>query len=211
MNQTRRTGRHRLQGGFTLVEVIVSSVISTIVLSMAVSVFLMVMASWARGENLMDGENDTRQVVRLVSDELREAMWVSVDADGRGLSYRRPQKDASGEFSLPVVWDGVTRRIFWNNGRLILRGDGGVERVVGSNILTVDPFRLEAHANAGRRGNAANVGAPAYRIFTANNSTLTTEVTVMVVTGSRGANGSEQVRARKREVVVLRNVPELIK
>jgi hypothetical protein len=40
---------------------------------------------------------------------------------------------------------------------------------------------------------------------------LVSEVTVTIVTGSRGGQSAESVRAKKRERVVLRNVPQLIK
>ncbi|ARU40348.1 hypothetical protein CCB80_04030 [Armatimonadetes bacterium Uphvl-Ar1] len=202
------------RSGFTLVEVVVGSIISFIVLSSAVALFLGVIGAWARGESMMDGDNDTRQIVRIASDELREAMWVSVDADGMGITYRRPRKDASGDFEIPVVWDGIDRRMELNGANLEI-DDGGSVRTIGRNVLAVDPFRLGTHALDSKRyvEDPLNPTAapPAYRIFEGPATGLVSEVTVTIVTGSRGGQAAESVRAKKRERVVLRNVPQLIK
>jgi hypothetical protein len=206
--------KHTRRSGFTLVEVVVSSIVSFIVLSSAVALFLGVIGAWARGESMMDGDNDTRQVVRIISDELREAMWVSVDADGMGITYRKPLKDASGDFDIPVVWDGIDRRIELNGSELEI-DDGGTTRTIGRNVLSVDPFRLNAHALDSKRYVQDPLApvpvAPSYRIFVGPATGLVSEVTVTIVTGSRGGQSAESVRAKKRERVVLRNVPQLIK
>lgn len=206
--------RNSRRSGFTLVEVVVGSIISFIVLSSAVALFLGVIGAWARGESMMDGDNDTRQIVRIASDELREAMWVSVDADGMGITYRKPRKDASGDFEIPVVWDGIDRRMELNGANLEI-DDGGSVRTIGRNVLSVDPFRLGTHVMESKRyvEDPLNPTAapPAYRIFEGPATGLVSEVTVTIVTGSRGGQAAESVRAKKRERVVLRNVPQLIK
>lgn len=201
------------RSGFSLAEVIVGSVISFIVLTSTITLFIGVVGAWARGENMMDGENDTRQVMRVVSDELREAMWVSVDADGMGITYRKPRKDASGDFELPVTWDGVDRRFDLNGTNLEL-DDGTTTRTIGRNVLSVDPFRLQTHMLDGKMRQEDPLVpeiAPAYRIFTAPATGLVSEVTVTVVTGNLGGQAGETNRSRKREHIVLRNVPQLIK
>lgn len=208
-----RNRSKRYRKGFTLVEVVVGSAISFIVLTSAITLFIACVAAWGRGETMMDGENDTRQAIRVVSDELRQAMWVSIDADGMGITYRIPQKDAiTGDYSVPVVWDGVDRRIFLSGSNLRLKGTGGVERTIARNVLTVDPFMLSAHQYARKRkyGTAAEA-APTYKIFTTNTTGIVSEVTIKIVTGKKGGQVDEWQRTRKRERVVLRNVPELIK
>lgn len=208
-----RTQLRSRKAGFTLPEVVVGSVISTIVLTSALSLFIACAGAWARGENLMDGENDTRQAVRVISDELRQAMLVTIDADGRGITYRHPNKDVNGNFSVPVVWDGVSRRIYLNGTNLILRGNGGIERVVARNVLTVDPFMLSTTTVQRKMRNTSQgvEVAPSYRIFTPSSAGLINEVIVQIVTGTKGGRVGESLRTRKRERVVLRNVPELIK
>ena len=200
------------KSGFTLTEVVVGSLISVIVLTSAVTMFIGVAAAWARGENTMSGENDTRQVVRLVGDELREAMWVSVDANGMGLTYRKPKKKVNGDFEIPVVWDGKDRRFFLDGTNLKLN-DGTSTRVVARKVLSVDPFMLRNTVGESVRYNTSQgvEAAPAYRIFIPNSTGLVSEVTVTIVTGNSGGKAGESMRSRKRERVVLRNVPELIK
>lgn len=201
--------RNMKKRGFTLMEVIVSSVMSTVVLFGVVSLLLMVMGSWARGEGRMDGENDARQAMRTMSDELREAMLVVIDADGMGLTYRKPAKNVSGDFVLPVAWDGVIRRLFYENGSLWI-SDGVVKRKIAKNVLTVDPFASASHRLNEERKVGAVTGT-AYKIFTPNPGVVISEVTMMVVISNKGGQSEETVRARKRETVVLRNVPEIIK
>lgn len=205
------TIRRSKRSGFTLAEVIVSSVISSLVLSLAVSVFLMCIGSWARGESQMDGDGDTRKAMRSVAHELREAMWVSVDADGMGITFRHPRKDITGAFQTPVVWDGIDRRIFLDNSELVMTAGAGTRRRIATNVSEFDPFMGRSHAMDARREVGAVATYPRYRIFTPNAGALTTEVIVQIVTGAKGGQVDEVIRARKRERIVLRNVPELIK
>lgn len=206
------TSRPRKNRGFTLAEVVVGSVVSVIVLTSAVTMFIGVAAAWARGEGMMSGENDTRQAVAIVADELREAIYVNVDADGMGLTYRKPKKATNGDFEIPIIWDGVDRRIFYNSNSLKLN-DGTRTRVIARNVLTTDPFMVHSTVYGAQRYNtsAGTEAAPAYKIFAANSGGLTSEVTVTLVAGSKGGKAGELVRSRKRERVALRNVPELIK
>lgn len=199
------------KAGMSLMEVAVAAGVSAVTLGFSVSVFMMASSSWARGENRIAGENDVRQTVRIISDELREAMWVSVDADGQGLTYRKPKKEPTGEFSIPVVWDGLDRRIELENDTIVLSESATVERVICRGVMTKDPFRSSNHAMDSAISKTASNGSwQNYKIFEPNVGTFTTEVRVTVVTSNRGGAG-EFVRARKREVVALRNVPELIK
>lgn len=196
-----------------MLEVVVSAAISSIVLFASVTMFMGVMGAWARGESTMDGENDTRQAMRVISDELREAMWVLVDADGMGLTYRKPAKDVNGEFLIPVTWDGFDRRIYYENGILYLEKQAGERRPICRNVLTRDPYMLHSNMVEARREQSAvaPTAAPQYQIFEPNSTSITTEVTVMIVTGQSGGQVGETVRSRKRESIALRNVPELIK
>lgn len=208
-----KTRRSRLNIGMTLVEVLVASGISSIVLGSAISIFLMVTSSWAKGESQMSVENETRQTMRLMADELREAMWVSVDADGMGITYRKPVKSVTGDFTVPITWDGKDRRLYYSGGKLFIEPDTGQARLVCRNVLTKDPFALATNGAAAQlgTGDVETTGAPAYKIFTANAGSVTTEITMVVVTGNKGGKAGQVVRAKKRETVVLRNVPELIR
>ena len=199
--------------GMTLVEVLVASGISALVLGSAISIFLMVTGSWARGESQMSVENETRQTMRLMADELREAMWVSLDADGMGITYRKPAKDVLGNFVNPVTWDGLDRRIYFSSGKIFIEPQAGQARSICRNVLDKDPFRLTGSGMEAQMatGDIVTTGAPTYRIFTPNAGTVITQITMVVVTGNRGGKAGQVVRAKKRETVVLRNVPELIR
>ncbi|HAP41099.1 MAG TPA: hypothetical protein DCQ94_15275 [Nitrospira sp.] len=181
------------QRGVTLAEVMVSASISTVVLFSAITIFLSGISAWARGQGRMDAETQSRQAVRVVSDALREAMWVSVDADGMGLTYRLPRVDGDGAFEVPVIWDGIDRRIALTSGKLNLTDAAGT-RTICRNIRLTDP--------------ESPGGLSTYRIFTPGPGSITRRLAVQVVTETNGAR-SEKVVGRKRETVFLRNIPEL--
>ncbi len=204
--------RRNRRSGFTLTEVVVASLVSSVVLTAVVTLLITVAAAWARGETTMGTEGDTQEIISKVSDELREAMWVSVDADGYGLTYRKPKKTVTGDFEIPVVWDGFDRRIYLTGTDLKIF-DGTTTRTLSTTVLKNDPFRLGTHMNQRKKANqtVAAEGAPTYRVFVPNTTGLVSEVMVTVVTGAKGGRPGEWARAKKRDRVVLRNVPELIK
>lgn len=188
-----KTRTRNCRRAVTLVEVLVSASISSLVLFSAISIFLSGIGSWARGQGKIDAETQSRQAVRVVSDALREAMWVSVDADGMGLTYRLPRTEADGSFEVPVIWDGIDRRIAYASGKLNLTDASGT-RTICRNIRLTDP--------------ESPGGTTLYRIFVPGPGSITRRLSVMVVTETNGAR-SERVVGRKRETVFLRNIPEL--
>ena len=197
--------------GYSLAEVTVSAALGTMTIFAAVSVFLMNSASWARGEGRIDSETNVRQAVRIVSDELREAMNVTVDNDGQGLTYRKPKKDGNGDFEIPVTWDGIDRRIELSGTNLVLTEGANTSRIIARNVMTQDPFMDGDHAISSSISSVASSNDwTDYQIFVPNTGAVTTEVMVKLVIGTTGGQAGEYVRARKREIVALRNVPELI-
>ncbi|HMS55707.1 MAG TPA: hypothetical protein PKA27_09935, partial [Fimbriimonadaceae bacterium] len=110
-----------------------------------------------------------------------------------GVSYRLPVKDVSGNYVVPAVWDGVTRRIELRGNSLYLT-EGGSERVLCRGISAYDPLTTG--------------GAGTYRLFTAGNGTIIRQVTVQLVKNSDGARSYVQ-KGRRRETIYLRNIPEL--
>ncbi|MBX3095874.1 MAG: type II secretion system protein [Fimbriimonadaceae bacterium] len=179
------------RAGLTLVEVVVASLLSTMVIFGSLSVYLSGMSSWLRGSERINAETQSRQGVRMVSDYLREAMAVTVAGDGMSLTYRLPQKNVAGDFVYPATWDGVTRRLYYTNNTI--RHDTGTnDRVIVRNVMTTD---------------VGGTNLP-YRIFTPGPGAITRQVTVQVVTRTN-ADPAAKARARKREVIFLRNIPEL--
>src|SRR3954466_12563397 len=97
--------------GATLAETTIAAGLSTLALFGAIMLFLSSAMGWTRGSGRIDAEATTHRAVREIARELREAMSVTVDANGLGLSYRLPVKDASGNYTMPITWDNVARRV----------------------------------------------------------------------------------------------------
>jgi hypothetical protein len=174
----------------TMLEVLTAATLTVGVLFAAVSALLFGSGSWLRGMGRISAEGEAKRAVTSVCQTLREAMAVTVDANGMGLSYRYPVRDSGGRYILPPTWDGVVRRIAVESGNLVLR-EGGASRVLCRNLDPIDP----------------KTGNP-YRVFTAPSGAIVREVTVQIVTRRDGRYANE-ARGRVRETVFLRNVPQL--
>lgn len=174
-------------------EVLIASTLTVTVLSVAVGTFLSGMMSWFRGQGRIDAETGSQRAVREVSQTLREAMAVTVDANGMGLSFRLPVTNPDGSYTIPLTWDGVARRIAYNNGQLIVSGNGP-DRVICKGVITTDPL--------------TSGGTGSYKIFTAGGGSVTRSLNVEVVS-QRTADYSKLATSRSRETIYLRNIPDL--
>lgn len=175
-----------------MVEVLVASVISFLVLAGAATALLFGMAGWARGQARIDSETQAQQAIRLVSKLLREAMVVNVDANGQGLTYRLPSKDGNGNFNLPATWDGVNRRIEVSGSDLNLVV-GGTTRNLASGVILTDP----------------QAGNQAYRVFTPGAGTITRQLWMKLATSTMSGDRRKTMTSRGREMIYLRNIPQL--
>jgi len=188
MNKRRRTR------GATLVEMLVTSVITVMAIGTAGTVWLAGATSWYQGIGKIDAETQSRTAVKLISTELAEAMDVVVDGNGQGVTFHKPGKDGNGDYETDVtgqpVSDGIDRRIYLTSGKLIYDGGNGL-RTLSRNVITTDPL--------------SSGGNQPYKIFTPGLGSITRQVTVMVVTQTTGAN-QHVVKARKRETIFLRNI-----
>ncbi|MBS1723930.1 MAG: hypothetical protein JSS66_13365 [Armatimonadetes bacterium] len=180
--------------GATLLEAVVASSITVLVLGTTTTVWLAGAKSWYRGAGKIQAETQSRRAVRTVCNELSEAMSVTVDADGMGMTFQKPAKDASGDYVCDVqgqpVSDGFNRRIYFQSGKLRYLTPTGT-RLLSFNVITTDP-------------NSPG-GTTPYKIFVAGAGKITRQVTVMVATQTTGAN-REIVKGRNREVAFLRNI-----
>lgn len=181
--------------GTTLVETTIATGLSTLAILGATLLFTSGSMIWMRGYGRIDAEATTHRAVREVARELREAMKVTVDANGLGLTYRLPLKDNSGNFTMPVTWDNVTRRIELQGTSLVITG-GQAPHTISKGIILTDP--------------QSPGGAGAYKIFTAGAGSTTRSLTVMLVS-SRTADYNKMATARSRETIYLRNIPQLVK
>lgn len=181
--------------GATMIEVLTASFMTVMVVTTAVATMLYGLSSWAKGQGRIYAETDTQKAIRLISMELREAMSVTVDGDGLGLSYRRPRFDSDGDYITPAEWDGVSRRIELVGSTLRISSDGQFRSICSGVVLT-DPL--------------TSGGTGTYRIFQAPAGAITRQITVQVV-ARRNTYKSMQSYSRSRETIFLRNVPELTK
>lgn len=193
--------RNRRRGA-TLVEALTASALSVLALFTAVSVMISGMGSWAKGQGRIDAEGDAQAAVRAISNELREAMAVTV-VSGTLIEYRLPQKDEDGNFVVPAIWDGVARRIEWvptGSGIGEIRSVGGsTNRALCRNVILRDPQS---------NGFTPSSGGSAYAPFTAGPGTITRQLTIMIATRANGSQ-DQYVVSRSRETVFLRNIPSL--
>jgi hypothetical protein len=185
--------RPRRRRGITVLELLVASSLTVIIVFAAIGALLTTMTSWYRGAGQIAAETSAKQAIRTIASELRPAMEVIVDNDGNGLTYRLPERDADGDFQVPPEWDGVTRRIELDvaSDPPVLRiSDGHDWRVIARHVIARDPEWAGGH----------------YRLFTPGEGTTVRQVTVKVATSTPGA-GDERVTSRVRETIYLRNVP----
>lgn len=185
-----RTSKRR---GVSLVETVIATGLSTLAFFGATLLFLSGTMSWMRGAGRIDSESTTNRAVRQVSRELREAMAVTVDSNGLGLTYRLPVKDGTGTYTNPIVWDGISRRIELQGSSLVITG--GANHTICKNVILTDPQAS---------------GSTPYVIFAAGTGSITRSLTVMLVS-SRSADYNSTATSRSRETIYLRNIPQLVK
>jgi len=180
--------------GQTLVEMVLAISLAAMVSIVGLSTFLVGMASWYRGETRIECEQPAQQSVRNISMTLRTAMSVTVDANGKGLSYRLPKADATGTFISPPTWDGINRRIELDGSNLVVKADNAPNQTICENVITTDPL---SSTNA------------AYQIFTPGQGAITRSLTVMVVSEQSSDTSPVPLYGRHRETIYFRNVPQL--
>jgi type II secretory pathway pseudopilin PulG len=186
--------RRRTRRGLTLIESLFAVSVTAMAIFSATGIWVASVKDWAIGQDRIETETESQIAVRVVADHLREAMTVQIDADGQGISYRKPQTDSSGDYLIPPVWDGVERRIYLDDGSLWLDESGnGNARELADRVVTNDPGDPD-------RGD--------FEIFTPGPGTIIREVTVFVATEGRTVDGRESV-GRHRETIYLRNVPSM--
>lgn len=185
--------RFRRRRGATTLEVLTAASISTLVLFGAILAFLSGMSSWAKGSGRIASETKSQNAIRAISQQLREAMAVTVDENGLGLSYRFPKVDGDGNYIVPAEWDGIDRRIEYKSGAIQIAVDG-VSHTICTGVTLSDPLR--------------DPGNDKYKVFTKGAGTITRQVTVQIVSQHTG-NKDGYERARIRETIYLRNIPAI--
>ncbi|MBI1334292.1 MAG: hypothetical protein JST12_21000 [Armatimonadetes bacterium] len=185
-----RKHTNRRKRAATLLEVITASAISVFTLVGGVACYMAGMMSWLKGVGAMDSISSSQNAVKLMAQQLREAVSVTISNDGNTVSYQLPLKDSSGSYILPLTTDTTVRKFTLSNGTLS-QTIGTSTRTISKNVLTTDPT-----TNA------------SYKIFTANSGTVTRQVIVQLVTSKQGFRNN-WTPSRSRESVYLRNIPQL--
>lgn len=174
-------------------ETLVSATISILVLYSTILILFAGTSTWFKGEGKMVAESASQRGVRIVSMKLREAMSVTVDANGMGLDFRYPAKNGDGSYVTPAVWDNVARRMHYASGNIYLT-EGGNTRILCRNVILTDP--------------RSTSGTAPYVPFAKGAGAITRQLTVMVATQTSTVGGN-YTKSRSRETIYLRNIPEL--
>ena len=164
--------------------------LTSLVLVTGVGLYLTGMKSWVRGQANIEALTGSQRTVRFISNELRQAMEVTVTNGGKGVAYKLPVMDATGAFASPLAWDGVDRSFSLQADKMVLASDGA-SRVLASGVLSRKPG-----ANAD------------YLLFTAPAGAVSRSLTIEIACGKDGG-GTETATNLSRETVYLRNVPQL--
>ena len=183
--------KRKVRRGATLTELLTAAAVSVLALIGATSIMISGSAAWAKGMGKIGAETEAQMSVRVIAQQLREAMAVSVDSGGMGLTFKVPSKDANGNFSVPEVPDGVLHRIEAEGNSLVLI-TGNTKRVLSKDLIFTDPV--------------SNNGASAYKLFTPGSGLVTRQVTIEVATKRFGYKANT-VSTRSRETIFLRNIP----
>lgn len=170
----------------------VASSLGVLVVFGTVSTLVMGMYGWSKGQGAIDSNVDGQKSIRVISSELKEAMEVTLDANGLGLNYKLPLKDGTGLYVQPMTWDGVTRRVQYRVVSTVGRieyGPSASMRTLATNVSNINPSS----------GNS-------YQIFTAGDGTVIRELKMRLTTDNAGRN-SERQKTLTAETFFLRNIP----
>lgn len=188
----RKNGLARSKkSGYTLVEVMTAASLGVMALAGGISVLIGGSTSWIRGQAKIEAETSAELGIKLVEQELRPAMAVTVDSNGLGITYQLPSVDSTGRYVAPPTWDGITRRIALSGSNLVKTTNGKTLTLVSGVILT-DP--------------QSSGGTGTYKVFQPGPGATTRSITIELVTQRNGVK-SATVNARNRETIYIRNVP----
>lgn len=196
LGSTRPTRRRPGRSGFTLIEMVFTSFIMLFTVIVGLSVFLMGVQTWYKGEAGLETQTGAQQGIQRTASLLRQAIYVSVDANGQGLTFNLPEFDGTGTIVTPMTWDGIARRIEISGDKLIYTWDGGPIQTLCDNVVTTDPL------SAG--------GTGSYVVFTPGPGTITRSVSIMIVSQQGVSTQQKPIYGRRRETIYLRNVPGLV-
>jgi hypothetical protein len=189
----RQRRRRRSIRGVTLPEALFAAFLTAVILTTTLTLYVTGMMAWTRGEGQILSESGSHVGIRVIANEMRQAMNVVVDPTGLGLTYNLPLQ-SNGSDVVPIQSDGVTRRIELDGSTLNMLANGVVARTICNNVILTDPLSPGA--------------AQPYQIFTPSPGSITRSITVEIAT-QNSAFQAEKTSARNRETIFLRNIPQI--
>ena len=181
MNMTERTSLpYRRRAGMTLIEVVVSvGILSLVVFGMT---GLMMNSSRSSDRTMIQNEvdSDVALAVEKVHAALAEARFVAIDADGMGLTYKKPPTNQDGTYSSSATAvESTTRSFYLSDGDLYCSDDAN--KPLLENVPSTDPETGEPLVifGTGVNGKELTVRLVSSRI-TGSNETVYSAVTTRV-------------------------------
>ncbi len=180
--------------GTGLLEVVFALSIGSLVVFGGTLALVTTYTSWYRGQERITAEIEVQQAIKHIRTNVREAMRLWVDADGRGITFQLPARDEDGNYISPVSWDGVVRRYHVGVDGVLRYSEDGVEQELLRDVV------LHLNDNGTLRPYVPFIPGPGIS---------PRWVTVQIVTRRMIRTGGESAWGRGRETIMLRNVPPI--
>lgn len=136
--------------GLTLIEILVAMFIFSIVLGALFTVLAAGRVSWNAGASQVDVQQEARKALDMMVKELRQtasAKISNVPADGTAyntITFQTPiititRDPITGKVvGININWSGnIQYSLGGLNGRQLLRAQGGIQRILANNILSI--------------------------------------------------------------------------
>jgi prepilin-type N-terminal cleavage/methylation domain-containing protein len=108
--------------GFTLVEVMTSTVLVSVLIMSALALLSSSLSSFNKTDKRLEMSDEGAIALRKVSEELRSAVVVDILSSGREVAFELPLRNTHAdpvtgeyEYATPVVTDGIDRRYYVTN------------------------------------------------------------------------------------------------
>ncbi len=125
------------EGGFTLVEALVTSLIILLVAFSIISLYLLAIKGRQWGESVSGAEAKARLAMEWILRDAREAIDIVLPEEGgSSLFLYQPLKDQNGKIILPVVMDPQPVQ-YYLSGENLVREKGTETRTIARGITSL--------------------------------------------------------------------------
>lgn len=140
--------------GISLVELLVGVTLMSLLFIVGMSLFTSSLSSLTRTDRRLDITESNALALRRVSEELRSAFTLSIEPSGQAIFYEMPEVDTTidsvtgeREYLYPLRGDGITRRIYFQNGSLYHQVGTDKAREIADEVVTIDPDPYSSYYN----------------------------------------------------------------